>query len=838
MLNLSLHQIAEIVHGRLLTGRDDSLIQHVETDTRHSFGDGALFVALRGANYDAHIFVAEAMRRGARGALVEQAFENPPPNFAIIHVDSTLRALQTLAAYHRQRCRARVIAITGSNGKTIAKDCLVALLNQNFRVYGSPGSYNSQVGVALALLQLDPETDIAVIEAGISQIGEMEYLQRMIRPDFGILTNIGAAHFQGFGSRKKIAVEKLKLFAELPPEGWLILPFDEMLSEVSGAVKNLPQIYRLNHAPELPRLLDWQSAGPNRSQLRLAFPSGPGASFTSEIPLNIDISWREIADTLLMAVSAAHLLGAPAPAIRQALAQFNPPLNRLEIWKSHSGAVFINDTYNSDPVSVHACLRALTRYPNQRKIFVFGGMAELGDAGAYEHRIVGEEACRQNVSVLLTVGEPAAETAATFQNLLPTAQTVRCRNIDEAEAHIEQLAGANDVIVIKGPRHSHFERMVQRFKTRLSNSVYYIRLARIKSNIIAMKELLADDVKILVMIKALGYGADAAQVARYLSNERVVDYFGVAYTSEAIELRYGGLTDPILVNMVRREDAYDCARLDLISVVDRADVAQALSEAAQTVGRPVKVHLKVDTGMGRFGVLPAQAVPLAQYICTLPMLELQGLMTHFSSADDPAADSFSQTQLDQFNTVIAALQQLGIDPPLKHAAATSGLNRLANSHYNLVRIGLGAFGVYPSEAVRQAVRLTCAVALVSRIAEIKEYPAGVPLSYGRRFYTQRPSRIAILAIGYHDGLRRALTNKGYVKIHGQCAPITGTICMDFTLVDVTDIPQAQVGDPALIFGEYNGDEIRLEDVAALIDTIPYEILCTLSPRIQRLYVSE
>lgn len=833
MLNLTLSEVTRIVDGQLQQGDGSIPVRAIETDTRLGFRQNTLFVALKGENYDGHRFVNDACKKGACAAIVHQDMTPAHAGFALIRVKNTLRALQELARHHRESCQGKFIAITGSNGKTIAKDCCMTILGSRYHVQGSPGSYNSQVGVALSLLRIDPEADFNVIEAGISQIGEMPYLERMIQPDYGLLINVGVAHFEGFGSRQIIAVEKLKLFHNLPPEGWLLAPTDAVLTQALLA-KIPTRCYQLGTDLALPSLTGWEGIGTNRSRLALHFPQ----KGTWTIDVHIDSSWQGVTGTVMMAVSTAYLLGVEPDTVCQALAQFNPPLNRLEIWKSQHGAFIVNDTYNAEPISVNTCLQVFDQYPTKRKIFIFGGMTELGTRHEYAHRIVGEEAARKHVDLLLTVGDLPHPTKIAFRTNRPSAQMAHFKDVSEATNYIESQAGSQDVIVVKGPRRAHFDRIVQRFKTLLSNTVFYINLPRIKQNIITFKEHIGPDVKMLLMIKALAYGADAIAIARYLENENVVDYFGVAYTSEAIELRQSGITSNILVMLTRPEDAEDIVRLSLTAVVFSSEMARALSDEALLQHKTARVHLKVDTGMGRLGVFPEQVLPLAQTVESHDNLEIEGIMTHFSVADDPSEDSFTEKQIERFQRVIELLQQHDIDPPLKHAAATAGIARHVSSHFSMVRLGLGAYGLYPSDAVKQAITLQCPVALMTRIAEIKNYPTGTPLSYGKRFYTSRDTRVAILPIGYHDGLRRSLSNQGYVLVDGNKAPIVGTICMDFTLVDITDVPQARVGDEVLIFGEKNGHSIRIETVAEMIGTISYEILCTLSARIQRLYVME
>ncbi|CAM2067695.1 Alanine racemase [Sulfidibacter corallicola] len=831
MLDLTLQQTTALLDGHLSGGCGDQPIEQVETDTRLPFRHHSLFVALSGPNYRGETFLPEAARRGAVAAVVDRnriasVEEAPLPTIA---VESPLRALQKLAQHHKALLGLDAVAITGSNGKTILKDFLAGLLTKRFLVQASPGSFNSQVGVALSLLGLRPGADLALIEAGISAVGEMQHLETMIAPRYGILTNIGLAHFEGFGSRTKIASEKLELFRHLPENGWLLLPEEPLLTPELLSHIRCP-IHRFGENPELPRLVDAVSLGEGRSGLSIRFPDGS----YHELRLAIDVSWREVFNTMLAGVCAAWLFGMTPVEIARAATHFGPPLNRLEMWKSSSGAILANDTYSADPISTRSCLELFDTYPGKRKVFVFGGMKELGERSSYEHRIVGEELARKGVDVLLMLSDLGRETAKAFEKSRPGGRVFRFDDTRELLDFTESFAEENDLILVKGPREARLEQIVARFKGKLTQTVYYINLSKIRDNALTFRNLLPPNGKLLVMLKAFAYGTDATYIARFLQNH--VDFFGVAYTKEALALRRGGVSNDILVQLVMIDDVEEVVRLSLQPVLFDLDVARALEKAAARLNKKVKVHLKVDTGMGRFGVFPHEIGALAAAILEMPHLRIEGIMTHFSSADDPAADDFSHRQLALFHRALDELGALGIDPPLKHAAATAASARFPEARFNMTRIGLGIYGIYPSNSVAADIDLACPIALVSKIGSLKTYPPGYPISYNQRFTTERDSRIAFLPIGYHDGLSRAFSNQGYVMIRGRKAPIVGSICMDFTAIDVTDLPEIEVGEPVLIFGDWRGQHIRVEDLAELEGTIPYEVLCRLSDRIQRIYL--
>lgn len=827
MLARSVEDIRQLTeaHCAELVGAD--IVEHLITDTRLAFRPNTLFVALDGPNYRGTSFLQEAFDKGAIAVICGPTKRQAPPGKYLLKVDDPLKALRAIAGDQRSAMTVPILGITGSNGKTMLKELLATLLASHCKISKSPGSFNSYVGIALSLMRLKTQTELALIEVGISAAGEMAHKARMVRPNHGILTNIGLAHFEGFGSRERIASEKMQLFNEIGPDGWVLLPPDPLVKNLARELK--AQVYYLGESPTLPHIAAAHNLGHGRSALEIQYPDGQ----LFPLELSVDFAFREVFETILAGLSAAHLLGVKPDVAIESAARYHPPLGRIEVWKSPVGSILVNDAYSADPVSVHSCVRVFDEYPGRRKVFVFGGMGELGKRDAYEHRIVAEQLARAKVDVLLTVGEHGMKVVSTYQERYPEGHVHSFADMDQLTDFTEGFAQPNDVIVVKGPRSMNLEQISVRFKARLTQSVYYIDLARIRENLMLWRQHLNPGTKVLVMIKALAYGADAVQIASFLQAH--VDFFGVAYAKEAMSLRSNGIDAEILVQLVLPEDCDDVVRMGLQPVILEEEVAHLLSAAAVAAGKVVKVHLEVDTGMGRFGVFPEKVAQLGKLVQQLPGLEVQGLMTHFSSADDPASDDFTHSQIDRFKQAIAMLAQEQIHPPLLHAAATAAAARFPEAHFQMVRIGLGIHGIYPSQAVRQAIQLKCPLALVSKVSSIKNYPKGYPISYNRTFITERASRIAYLPIGYHDGLSRRWGKGWSVMIAGQKAPIVGAVCMDFTPVDITDIEGVKVGDEALIFGEWHGIENPVEDLAALEGTIPYEVLCRLSSRIQRIY---
>lgn len=832
MVRFTLAEIADLLGVGILPTVHSCIIQHIQTDSRLPFPAKSLFIGLQGPNHNGSTFLEQAQTKGAQAAVVAlDSNVHPSITIPVLKVPDPLRALQKIAETVHQQSGLKTLAITGSNGKTICKDLLVAMLGTTMQVTASPGSFNSQVGVALALLQLNPEAELAVVEAGISQEGEMQHLEAMVRPHFGILTNIGFSHLEGLKTQQTIANEKCKLFQRLPSSGWLLVPDDPHLKKLSLGSNCKHWVYGLEDEKELPKMLGAYRQTTNKTFTRWQFGTA-----TVEVTIPIDIAWQGMFQTINAAVCAAYLLGVPPALIAETLQHFEPPHNYLEVWQSPLGFTLLNDSYSSDPVSVRAGLRTLGNFANKRKIVLFGGMQGLGEASSYQHQLVAEECDRQGVDLLITTQDLGKLTFQAYRRLKPDATSQHFPQLEAATRYLENSLGPNDCLLVKGPRALRFGTVSQKLKSLMSPTSMTINLSSIHHNLQIFRALFESKPKIMVMVKAFAYGMDAVVVTRYLQNHGV-DYFGVAYLQEALELRRNGIHVPIAVQMVREEDAATVIQYGLQPVVYTEAVLLALADAAKSQGKKAFIHLKIDTGMGRFGLFPKDLNPVLEIIGARPELVLEGVMTHFSSADNAEADSFTQKQIATFETCLADIHSQGFQPTVVHAAATAGAVRFPQARFNLVRLGLGLYGIAPSKEVAKQLPqpLQCPFALVSKLGIIKHYPQGYPVSYNQRYKTCRPSKIGFIPMGYHDGISYGLANKGRVKIAGHSAPMVGAICMDFTAVDVTDIPDVATGNQVLILGSHQGHHIPVTQMAKQLNTIPYEILSRLSRRIQRIY---
>jgi alanine racemase len=803
------------------------LVRGVTIDSRRVH-PGEAFFALGGRHADGHGFVTDAMAAGAGVAVVSRGWVPPVGDPLRIEVESPLTALQRLAAWHRGRAIGRVVAITGSNGKTVVKDALTALLATRYRVAASPGSWNSQIGVPLAVLAAPAGTQIGVFEAGVSEPGEMDAIASILRPDFGVLTNIGVAHIARFGARERIAREKVRLFHGVPAEGWVLLP-DDPIVDTSPLRCAL-----LRPFDGAPRIIERRNTATG-TLLVLAFDD-------ARIYLPVRTRSAPLIHDLLLAMIVAHRFDVTPSEIASVLHDYSFGPTRMETWRTPDGITIVNDAASADPLSVQAALETVASSPEARgrRIFVFGGMHELGERDAQEHALIGRLAAQKGFTHLVLLPHASLRhTAAAWRAVSPDAPVIEVESVHAIREVIRPLAQAGDTLLVKGPRNEGLAAAAREIWESMSPRRLMVDLGAIRENIARFRELCGPSVAILAMLKAWAYGTELARVASALQ-ESGVDWIGVSAADEGAFARRAGVHLPILVTLLDLEEVDKVVRYRLTPVVYSMALARSLAEAMRTMGTTCDVHLEIDTGMGRLGVSQAEALTAARFVRASGVLRLTGVMTHLSSADDPAADDYTRDQLAGFDEVVAAIRAEGTEPLVIHAAATSGAARFPSSRHDLVRLGLGLYGIYPSPAVAEAVELQLAVAFVSRIAQVATYVRGQRVGYNGTFTVESDElRVGVVEAGYHDGVPWRLSNAGEVRVNGKAARIVGRVSMDSMAIDLSGVPDAGVGDEVLIFGAHDGQVLRPEAVAATAGTSPYELLVKVeSRRVQRVFVGD
>jgi alanine racemase len=696
-------------------------------------------------------------------------------------------------------------------------------------VAASPGSWNSQVGVPLAVLAAPAGTEIGVFEAGVSAPGEMGRLAAILQPDCGVLVNVGLAHIATFGSREVTAREKLRLFRDLPPDGWLILPDDPLVEAVALGGR------RLRAGENDPRELERRPC-PVGTVLRLDF-DGRIESLT------VRTRSGPLLDDLLIAICAARQLAVPVEEVLAALADHRFGPTRMETWRTPEGITIVNDTAADDPLSVQAALEAVAAGAEEqggRRLFIFGGMEELGERQASEHALIGRLAAERGFSQLLLLPHPAREhTAAAWRAARPEVPPLELADSSELRETVRQMARRGDTLLLKGPAQQGLAAAACAIWESMAPRRFLVDLDAIRGNLERFRALCGPDVAILAVLKAWAYGSELARMGTALQ-ESGVDWIGVSAADEGATLRRAGVHLPILVLLMDIDEVDKALRWRLTPVVYSLAFARSLVEILRQRDASCAVHLEIDSGMGRLGVAPGEALAAARLLRGSGVTRLSGLMTHLASADDPAADGFSRGQLRCFEEAVAAIRAEaapGEPPPLLHAAATSAAVRFPEARLDMVRLGLGLYGIHPSPAVAEAMDLNLAVAFVSRLAQVALWPRGQRIGYGGTYVIEAErQRVGIVAVGYNDGVPWRSANRGEVIVLGRRVRVLGRVSMDSMAVDLDPVSEAAVGDEVLILGSHEGQELRPEEVAARAGTIPYELLVNIdSRRVQRLF---
>lgn len=813
-----------------------AIIDQIAIDSRRIDTGHALFVPLEGQKENGHRFICQALQSGALFSLAKKGWSKTEGTAStrLLFVEDPLRAFQEIAASYRKHLDCTVIGIAGSYGKTMVKDLLQDMISAKFSVAASPESFNSQIGVPLSLLTITKEHKIALIEAGVSYNDEMDVLQRMIAPDHGILTHIGKKHIATLGDLDNIASETLKLFHQIPSANWMILPTDPLLKPHLRSLSAM-QYFWGSQIPSLPQGSFAAHELGDKMSYHVNYPDG------FQFSGSITSGFYYFLDLINITAKAAWLLGISSNAISAALQDYIPAPMRTEIWKSPIGATFINDTYCSDPQSIDLALQYFQQAPiDSRKVFAFGGMRSKQNRLETDYRRIGKAINKASIKTLILFGkhhfEPLIEEV---RKQSPQTEISLHPGIQEAFEQIKSQIRQDDVVLIKGERKESFDRLTEIFHDSICNNQCLINLAAIKANISAIRKKLPKETRMMVMVKAFAYGTDEVRMAKFLETCGV-DILGISYVDEGVALKRAGVNQSLFVINAAVYEAAKVVKWDLEIGVSETDLIEAVACEAMRQNKKIKVHLHVDTGMGRFGCRADEALALAQQIMNCPNLVLEGIMTHFACADNPEDDAFTRRQVQKFDSVIEKLKHSGIEPRWKHAANSSGVLRFHLPQYNMVRIGLAVYGLYPSKSDKHSIDLRMALSLLSRIVGINYCKSGDTISYGRSYSVQRETqRIAVLPIGYFDGLHRNYSGKSYVIIRGQKAPMVGNICMDFMMVDITDIPNASIGDSVLIFGEDEyGHYLSPEDLATSGDSIVYELITCLGPRIQRIFIYE
>lgn len=826
-MQYKIDKIANII-GAERTGSTDAVVNWLLIDSRSlCFPEETLFFALRTKRNDGHRYIPELYRRGVRNFVVSTLPDNTEQlsntNFLVVH--DTLGALQQLAAYHRQQFNIPFIAITGSNGKTTVKEWLYQLLSPDFNVCRSPRSYNSQVGVPLSVWLVDSHTDIAIIETGISHPGEMEHLQHIVRPTVGVVTNIGSAHQENFLSLDIKCAEKLCITRGC--RAAVVNVSDECISRGRAAIpKDVEQTTWSYKNRDINATLIVRSVEKEADHATVKFAvHGEIGQYT--IPFIDDAAIENSITCLATCLCLKGLTDIDTVCNR--MAKLEPVAMRLEVKDGCNGCTLINDTYNSDIHSLDIALDFMNRRPDpkgQKRTLILSDILQSGEPPRSLYSRVAQMVESRGIEKIIGVGDEISACADYFHIERHFFRTTEALVASDTFATLH-----NEFILIKGARQFRFDMLCERLALKVHQTILEVNLNALVANVNHYRSFMRPETKMVCMVKASAYGIGALETGKTLQAHGV-DYLAVAVADEGADLRKAGITANIMVMNPELTSFKMLFDYRLEPEVFSFRILEALIRAAEKEGvTNFPVHIKLDTGMHRLGFNPETDMPrLIERLSRQSAVVPCSVFSHFAGSDEDRFDDFSHRQFALYDKATRRLQAAYSHRIIRHICNSAGIEHFPEYHLDMVRLGLGLYGINP----RNNALIHNVATLRTTILQIRDVPATDTVGYSRKGHLTRDSRIAAIPIGYADGLNRRLGNGNcYCLVNGKRAPYVGNICMDVCMIDVTDI-DCKEGDHAVIFG----DELPVSVLSDAIGTIPYEILTGISPRVQRVYIQE
>lgn len=792
-----------------------SIIQHICIDSRKAgWRSDAIFVAMEGARTDGHRYIQEAWDQGVRNFLIKDSVDAsvlPPANY--IRVPDVIDAFQSIAAYHRQQFQGKVIAVVGSNGKTWVKEWLYMLMYRTLSVYRSPGSYNSQVGVPFSVWNIPLDSSYAIIEAGISNPGEMNRLENIIQPDLVIFTHLGDAHDEGFGGDIVLKLnEKLLMCTNASS---IIFSEDETI--VSKTIQDLfPDKYYFTWSLNGKGLINARTIKKVESTI-VDFDLND-QHYSYELPFTGAIPVKNS----LVCLTGLVALGLSIESILPAFHELQPIDMRLKAEEGIQNCVLINDSYSLDLDSLQYGLESLDiAGQTQKKTLILSDHAD-GRPGIYQN--LAKMISGAGIDKLICIGY---EVKSLISHLTSTIDTRTYRDVDDLVRKGGLADLYNEVILLKGARKFGFERIARMLRLRSHTAVLHVDFQALDHNLRYFYKLLQPGVKKIAVVKANAYGAGSLEVCRFLSWQHV-DMLAVAVIDEGVELREAGISIPVIVLNADPEGMDLIIQHNLEPEIYNQHIFLKLLEQCRYSQTPAVIHIKLDSGTHRLGFGPNDISELVSTLKNQQWIKVGTIFSHLSASDDPKFDSFTHEQAKRFDAMYQLIcEGIGYKPP-RHLLSTSGILRFTEYQFEAVRMGIGLYGV----GLPQHPELTPVHSLKARILHIQRIEPGESVSYGRSFITDISRTIATVNIGYADGLPRLAGNVGCsLSLHGRLAPITGRVCMDMTMIDISHIPEAKIGDEVAIFDH----DHPIEVLAKACGTIPYEIMTNLNPRIRKVY---
>ena len=814
-------EIAEAL-GIKPSGNGNNKVERLLIDSRSLVQpEGTLFVALKTAKNDGHKYIPELHQRGVKLFLVEEGYDvKAQKDSSFIVVPDTLKALQHLATWHRGHFKIPVLAITGSNGKTIVKEWLYQLLSPDKMIVRSPRSYNSQVGVPLSVWQIDETHQLGIFEAGISQPAEMENLQKIIQPTIGMFTNIGEAHSQNFlDSRQKIR-EKLKLFKNVDT---LIYCCD--YKEIDEEIKQDKSLAKVN-------MFRWSRKVDAEFKIdEIVIRNGTQLNATykgQHIAISMPFTDEASIENAINCWAYMLLLGYENGVIAKRMNHLQPVAMRMEMIEGINNCSIINDVYNSDINSLSVALDFLNQQrQHENKTLILSDIIQGGDEQEVYRKVAGIINARKP-SRLIGIGETISKYTGAFE-----LEKHFFSDTNEFLSHLHEFTFREETILVKGARSFGFEKISRSLQQKAHETVLQINLNSLVHNLNYFRSQLKPGTRIMAMVKAFSYGSGSFEIANLLQYHKA-DYLAVAYADEGVELRTAGISLPIMV-MNPEPGSFDTMiRYQLEPEVYSFRVLNMVAEAVKRSGsnESLPIHIKLDTGMHRLGFQPEDILKLVRELAGTPQIKVQSVFSHLSASDADAHKDFTLLQINRFKEMSKKITGTLSYPVLAHILNSAGIIRYPEAQFDMVRLGIGLYGVGVGDEEQK--KLENVSTLKTTISQINHLKKGETVGYNCRGLLEKDSVIATVAIGYTDGFGRELGNgKGQMWVNGKPAPVVGDVCMDMCMIDISGI-DAHEGDEVIIF-----DNIAaLRQMAKAMNTIPYEVLTGLSGRVKRIYTHE
>ncbi|MFN3752586.1 bifunctional UDP-N-acetylmuramoyl-tripeptide:D-alanyl-D-alanine ligase/alanine racemase [Flavobacterium sp.] len=811
----TLRNIIPIIKANWIGQNDVAIIDAISIDSRSlQNGENTLFFAISGPNNDGHSYIEELISKGVKHFVVTHIPPTVSGKANFLVVENTLEALQKFASYYRSLFDFPIIGITGSNGKTIIKEWLNFLLSPDYNIIRSPKSYNSQVGVPLSILGINEKHNLGIFEAGISTLNEMEKLQKIIRPTIGILSNIGTAHDEGFPSVAEKIKEKLKLFTSV---NVLILNKNKTISAfVNQKIKTFSWCSDDKSADVY---ITKKNIG-DLTELQVTYKE-------DTFPIIIPFQDQASVENAIHCMMVMLYFGYNHKVIQTRMAQLYPVEMRLKVKNGIYNCTIIDDSYSSDFQSLKIALDFLEHQKqHKKKTIILSDIFQSGLNNEELYSQVSQLIISNKITRVIGIGE----TISQYKNKFINGTTFK--NVTEFSDAFDRLNFENETILIKGARDFHFEEIVSMLEEKTHETVLEINLNAVSHNLNFFKSKLAPKTKMMVMVKAFGYGNGGFEIAKLLEHHKV-DYLGVAFADEGISLKSAGITVPIMVMNPETTSFSAIIQHHLEPEIYSIKGLKAfLKIAEQKKLKHFPIHIKIDTGMHRLGFEEENISELISILKNNETVQIKSVLSHMATSDDLKHDDFAKSQIALFEKLSSQLiSELNIKP-IRHILNTSGISNYPDAQFDMVRLGIGLYGISNDDEEQKY--LENVGTLKSVISQIRTIDQGESVGYGRRFIAEKETKIATIPIGYADGVRRSWGNGvGYVVINNKQAKIVGSVCMDMLMVDVTNI-DCKEGHSVIIFGE----NPSVNYIAKELNTIPYEILTSISQRVKRVFFRE